>query len=138
MANPRSTLTRVLSGMLERPDEAEAPNEVWHGIHEHHLARVLQELVTNALLHGGRPVTVCLVREGLEGIMRVTDAGDFDPDPSLMGPFVQGDMTTMREKGGLGLGLFVTGRLCEVGGGSLELRRESGSTVAEARFSLSE
>jgi signal transduction histidine kinase len=45
-------------------------------------------------------------------------------------------MSSRRERGGLGLGLFVASRLCELGGGGLDLRREDGCTVAEGRFLL--
>ena len=75
-------------------------------------------------------------REGREGVLQVTDAGDLQPDPSLLGPFAQGDMSTQRTRGGLGLGLFVAARLCEKAGGRLELRRDGDRTVAEARFGL--
>ena len=136
LANPRSTLNRVLSGLIERPDETEAPNEIWHGIHDNHLGRVVHELIANALQHGRRPVTVRLARAGLEGIIEVTDAGDFQPDPAVFGPFVQGDMSTMRERGGLGLGLFIATRLCESGGGRLDIRKSGSSTIAQARFAL--
>ncbi|MGH2685523.1 MAG: sensor histidine kinase, partial [Actinomycetota bacterium] len=136
VANPRSTLVRVLAGFTDRPDAHSAPDEEWRGVHEEHLARVIHELVSNALQHGTRPVTVRLAREGLEGVVEVADAGDFEPDPLLFAPFVQGDMSTLREQGGLGLGLFVVGRLCESGGGSLDIRRENGMTIAEARFAL--
>ena len=136
VASTATAMAQALGALQDRPDEVNAPNEVWHGIHEHHLSRVIRELVANALLHGRPPVSLRVRREGLEGIVEVSDAGDFEPDPSLLGPFVQSDMSTMREQGGLGLGLFVVGRLCEVGGGRLDLRREGDRTVAEARFSL--
>jgi signal transduction histidine kinase len=69
-------------------------------------------------------------------VVEVTDAGDFEPDPKLFAAFTQADMSTRRERGGLGLGLFVSARLCELGRGRLDLRREDGRTVAEARFRL--
>jgi hypothetical protein len=45
-------------------------------------------------------------------------------------------MSTKREKGGLGLGLFVAVRLCEANGGRLRMHRVGDRTVAEARFLL--
>jgi signal transduction histidine kinase len=54
----------------------------------------------------------------------------------LFAPFVQADMSMKRKQGGLGLGLFVAARLCELNGGSLELHREGRWTVARARFRL--
>jgi len=97
---------------------------------------VILELVTNALRHGRPPVSLTARREGRDGVVRVGDAGDFEPEPRLFEPFVQGDMSTQRTRGGMGLGLFVAARLSELGGGRLEIRREGGRTVAEARFRL--
>jgi DNA-binding NarL/FixJ family response regulator len=135
-ANPAGVLARVVSALAERPDESEATDEIWRGVHENHLGRVTHELLMNALQHGKRPVTVRLYRDGREGIVEVTDVGGFEPDPKMFGPFVQGDMSTMREAGGLGLGLFIATRLTESGGGRLDVRRRGSSTVAEARFLL--
>ena len=92
--------------------------------------------MTNAVTHGRRPVVLSARRDGREGIVRVADAGDFEPEPRLFEPFVQGDMSTQRSHGGMGLGLFVASRLCELGGGRLDVRREEDRTVAEARFRL--
>jgi DNA-binding NarL/FixJ family response regulator len=136
VAIPADAVERALLSMAERPDRVEADDEPWPGAHPNHVARVVLELVTNALRHGRRPVTLRLWREGLEGIVEVTDVGDFEPEPRLFGPFVQGDMSTRRRQGGLGLGLFVVARLCELGGGRLELRRDQGRTVAQARLGL--
>jgi len=136
-ANPAQTLVRIMSALSERPDESEAPDELWHGVHENHLGRVTHELMMNALQHGERPVSVRMYREGREGVVEVSDTGNFEPDPMLFGPFVQGDMSTMRRHGGLGLGLFIATRLCESGGGRLDVRRKGATTVAEARFALS-
>jgi len=136
-ANPAQTLVRIMGALSERPDESEAPDELWNGVHENHLGRVTHELMMNALQHGERPVSVRMYREGREGVVEVSDTGNFEPDPMLFGPFVQGDMSTMRRHGGLGLGLFIATRLCESGGGRLDVRRKGATTVAEARFALS-
>lgn len=136
-ANPAGVLVRILSALAERPEESDAPDEIWRGVHENHLGRVMHELLMNALQHGERPVSIRLYREGREGIVEVTDTGTFEPDPTLFGPFVQGDMSTMRQHGGLGLGLFIATRLCEAGGGRVDVRRRDDLTVAEARFLLS-
>jgi DNA-binding NarL/FixJ family response regulator len=136
-ANPAGTLTRVISALAERPDESEAVDEIWVGVHENHLGRVTHELLMNALQHGKRPVSVRLYRDGGEGVVKVTDVGGFEPDPKVFGPFVQGDMSMMRQQGGLGLGLFIATRLTESGGGRLDLRRHGDNTIAEARFALS-
>ena len=135
-ASPAATLSQALANLNDQPDSATAPEGLWHGVREAHLDRVVRDLVENALQHGARPVGVRLYREGREGIVAVTDAGSFEPNSSLFGAFVQGDMSTVRERGGLGLGLFVVQRICEAGGGRLDIRREGDTTVAEARFSL--
>jgi DNA-binding NarL/FixJ family response regulator len=121
-----------------RPDSIDATAGTWRGVRPGHLGRVARELVDNAVRHGRRPVEVRSYQEGREGVVQVRDAGDFEPDERLFRPFVQADMSSRRERGGLGLGLFVASRLCEIGGGRLDVRREDGHTVAEARFLLAE
>jgi DNA-binding NarL/FixJ family response regulator len=134
--DPRTELRQALEG-LDRPDDVDASEDIWMGVHASHVGRVARELVSNALRHGSRPVIVRIAQEGRTGILEVRDAGEFRPDPRLFAPFVQADMSMKRERGGLGLGLFVAARLCEVNGGRLDLRREGQWTVAEARFRLS-
>jgi DNA-binding NarL/FixJ family response regulator len=136
-ANPPDAVERALVALDERPDEVEFASDPWPGAHPHHLSRIVLELVSNALRHGRRPVTLRVWRDRLEGVVEVTDAGEFEPEPRLFGAFVQGDMSTQRQQGGLGLGLFVVARLCELGGGQLDLRRDDGRTIAEARLRLS-
>jgi DNA-binding NarL/FixJ family response regulator/anti-sigma regulatory factor (Ser/Thr protein kinase) len=135
-AVPSEVLGTALQDL--RPDAIDATSGTWRAIRSNHLARAARELVDNAVRHGRRPVEVRAYREGNEGVVRVTDTGDFQPDERLLRPFVQADMSSRRERGGLGLGLFVASRLCEVGGGRLDLRREDDRTVAEARFLLAE
>jgi DNA-binding NarL/FixJ family response regulator len=135
-ADPEAALEEAMSRLEERPDTVEVRQDVWPGIRPQHLARVAMELVTNAVRHGKRPVALRAYRQGREGVLEVTDAGDFQPDPELFAPFVQEDMSAKRRQGGLGLGLFVASRLCEASGGRLDLRRADGRTVAEARFLL--
>jgi DNA-binding NarL/FixJ family response regulator len=135
MCEPRTAVREGLRG-LDPPNHIDASNEPWAGVHPRHVGRVARELVSNAVLHGKRPVNIRAFRKGASGVIEVRDRGDFSPDPSLFGPFVQADMSMRRPRGGLGLGLFVATRLCELGGGRLELRREDGQTVAAARFRL--
>jgi DNA-binding NarL/FixJ family response regulator/anti-sigma regulatory factor (Ser/Thr protein kinase) len=135
-ANPVEAVGRLLQTIPERPDQIEATDETWQGVHPDHLARVAIELVTNAYRHGDEPVFLRLFRDGSQGVVEVSDAGDFEPDPRLFGPFVQGDMSIRRETGGLGLGLFVVSRLCEMSGGWVDIRNDGGRTIAVARFGL--
>jgi DNA-binding NarL/FixJ family response regulator len=138
LAIPTEAAARAFGGTPGPPDEVSLDPDPWPGVHPAHLARVILELVTNAQRYGRPPVVLTARREGREGVVRVTDDGDFEPEPRLFEPFVQGDMTTQRQHGGMGLGLFVAARLCEVGGGRLDVRREGGRTLAEARFRLSD
>jgi two-component system, NarL family, response regulator LiaR len=134
--DPRAEVGQALQG-LERPDMVDVPKDDWAGVQPRHVGRVARELVSNALQHGERPVTLRAFRTDEVGVIEVRDRGDFVPDPDLFAPFVQADMSMKRERGGLGLGLFVVTRLCELNGGRLDLRREGAETVAEARFGLS-
>jgi DNA-binding NarL/FixJ family response regulator len=137
IADPADTVAVALAGFEATPDSIEIEDGGgWPSVYPHHLARVVQELVSNAVRHGKRPVALRAFRQGTEGVVSVTDAGGFEPDPELFRPFVQADMSTQREQGGLGLGLFVAVRLCEANGGRLDMRREGDLTVAEARFLL--
>ena len=106
----------------------------WQGVRQRHLARVAYELIGNAIKHGTPPVRV-ETRQLPDGlVIRVTDRGGFDPGPDVFEAFAQRDMSSTREAGGLGLGLFITHRLCEADGGTLTLRREGDLTVAEATY----
>jgi DNA-binding NarL/FixJ family response regulator len=133
--DPRAELGQALQG-LDQPDSVEISREPWVGIHPRHFGRVARELVSNAIGHGSRPVKVRVSRQDRTGVLEVRDAGDFQPDAGLFAPFVQGDMSMKRRRGGLGLGLFVAARLCELNRGHLELLRDGGWTVARARFAL--
>jgi DNA-binding NarL/FixJ family response regulator len=135
-SDPGRVVEEALAVLDERPDFVDAPQHAWPGIRPRHLGRVSAELVANATRHGRRPVVVRTYRQGREGVLEVSDAGDFQPDPYLFTPFVQEDMSAQRRQGGLGLGLFVASRLCEASGGRLDLRRSDGRTLAEARFLL--
>lgn len=135
-ADPSRALEDAQTRLGDRADRADAPEDSWLGVRPAHLTRVAYELLGNALRHGRRPVEVRLYRDGWEGVLVVTDEGHFEPRAELFRPFVQADMSVTRQQGGLGLGLFVASRLCEAEGAHLDIRREGGRTVAEARFPL--
>lgn len=138
VAGPPEAAEVALQAIADRPDEVDVDPGPWKGVRSSHLSRVILELVGNAMRHGRRPIGLSVRREGGEGIVRVTDAGDVAPEPSMFEPFVQGDMSTLRRHGGMGLGLFVASRLCELGHGRLEIGRDGDRTVAEARFRLAD
>jgi two-component system osmolarity sensor histidine kinase EnvZ len=135
-ADPVRAVEQALERLGEQADDVEAEPDSWLGIRPQHLARVIEELASNAFRHGRRPVRIRAHRQGNEGIVEVVDQGEFEPRSDLYHAFVQGDMSVTRERSGMGLGLFVARRLCEAEGGRLDVRREDGRTVAEARFLL--
>lgn len=133
-ADPRAALRDALQRTSIRPDATTVVDERWPGVRPRHLARIVLELVSNADRHGRAPVTVRTYRDGTERVLAVSDAGDLDPDAILFEAFAQRDMSSTRDRGGLGLGLFIAARLCEADGGRLSIRREDGRTIAEARY----
>ncbi len=135
-ANPARAVREAYQRLRDRPDMAELVDEDWPAIRPRHLSRIATELLSNALRHGRRPVTVRTYRTGGEAVLEVADAGDFILNPELFDAFAQADMSSTREKGGLGLGLFLAQRLCEADEGQLSLRRENGRTIAEARYEI--
>jgi DNA-binding NarL/FixJ family response regulator/anti-sigma regulatory factor (Ser/Thr protein kinase) len=133
-ADPARAVSEAFERIGETADEVEVEPDSWLGIRPRHLARVTEELVSNAFRHGRRPVRVRALRQGNEGIIEVEDHGDLEPRADLLQAFVQADMSVTRERSGMGLGLYVASRLCEAEGGRLDLRREGRRTIAEARF----
>lgn len=134
--NPARALRDAMDRLPEGPDAVDAVEETWAGVQHRHVVRVAYELISNAVKHGRRPVTVRAYRRGPEAVLEVANAGGFEPGPEMFDPFAQGDMSITRTQGGLGLGLFISKRLCESGGGTLEFRRDDERTVAEASFLL--
>lgn len=135
-ADPYRAVTLAWERLGEVPDELHIEPDMWRGVRDRHLSRIALELIANAVRHGRRPIEVSSSREGRSVALTVRDAGDVDLAPELLEAFSQGDMSATRERGGMGLGLFVAHRLCEADGGRLVLCREAGRTVAEARYEL--
>lgn len=95
----------------------------------------LRDLVENALVHTDGQVTVATWQVGEEATAAVSDRGaGIDPDllhRLLEEPFVQGDSSTTRTVGGLGLSLYLARRIAEAFGGRLEVKSApTGSTFA--------
>jgi DNA-binding NarL/FixJ family response regulator len=135
-ADPVRAVGVACERLGEVPDEVRVEPDTWRGVRDRHLTRIALELVDNAIRHGRRPIEVSSSRQGRAVALTVSDAGNVDLAPDLVEAFAQGDMSATRERGGLGLGLFVAHRLCEADGGRLILRRAEGRTVAEARYEL--
>src|SRR5262249_56111954 len=89
------------------------------------LQQVLWNLLTNAVKftpHGGR-VEVHLRRRGGHAELSVRDSGQgIAPDllPRIFDRFRQGDSSTTRVQGGLGLGLAIARQLVELHGGGIK------------------
>ncbi len=101
------------------------------------LARVLHNLLENAVRHGAPPLALTIEAGEGEAVFRVLDRG---PGPGegaarLFDPFVRGDASRTRATGGVGLGLTLCKRIVEAHGGRIEAGdRDSGG--AEFRFTL--
>ncbi|HVD91823.1 MAG TPA: ATP-binding protein, partial [Vicinamibacterales bacterium] len=101
------------------------------------LEQVFLNLLANAVKftpHGGW-VTVDVIAGTPTVAVRVTDSGvGIDPVflPHVFEQFRQGDISTARSKGGLGLGLFIARQLIDAHGGSI--RAESAGLDAGTTF----
>jgi PAS domain S-box-containing protein len=103
------------------------------------LQQVMWNLLSNAVKFnktGGR-VDVELRRVGSQAVVRVSDTGQgIRPDflPHVFDRFLQQDMGTTRQHGGLGLGLAIVRHLVELHGG--EVTAESDGQGMGASFTL--
>lgn len=84
------------------------------------LARVVQNLVANAVVHGerGKRVTVVVTEDGADSVITVHNEGKPVPETlraTLFDPFRR----TRRVGGGLGLGLYITRELVKAHGGEV-------------------
>ena len=105
------------------------------------LEQAVSNLLANAIKYtpeGGR-VEVAARRRGDRGVIRVKDQGmGIEPEEleGIFEPFAQSAPSTSETEGGLGVGLFLTRRLIELHGGSVEGRSEGPGKGAEFVISL--
>ena len=98
------------------------------------LEEVAIALIDNALAFTPGPVAVSVVREGEEATLCVHDEGPgIPPDalPDLLdAPFTQGDSSSTRRVGGLGVSLYIARQVLSASGGRLEVETspDTGST----------
>jgi len=99
------------------------------------LGRAVGSLVENAVKFSpqGGAIGVAVTRDVDHAVVRVTDEGVGMPElqiPVMFEAFRQLDMSSTREFGGIGLGLFLAYRIAEAHGGSLSgsSRQGEGST----------
>ena len=89
---------------------------------DHALDRVVDNLLDNALLHGGSPVTVGLARRGDWVELAVTDAGPgMDPDTHRAATERFARAPEARSRPGAGLGLALVRSIVEAGEGRLRV-----------------
>ena len=143
-------LTQVIDAALDvvRPAldakdirlECDVPPSPWLGIGDFdRLQQVIWNLLSNAVKFTPRHgvVRIALTRsDGWDRII-VSDSGKgIDPAflPHVFAPFRQGDASTTRDQGGLGLGLAIVRQLVELHGGSV--RAESDGEGRGSRFTV--
>jgi signal transduction histidine kinase len=99
-----------------------APEPLWGAWDRSRLEQVLTNLLSNAFRHaGGQPVDVKLTTVDDSARLVVTDHGPGIPQErieDLFGRYRRGDAA--RERGGLGLGLYISRHVVEAHGGRLE------------------
>jgi signal transduction histidine kinase len=87
------------------------------------LARVLRNLVDNAVRHARSTVALSLRAEGTKAIVEVSDDGEGIPDEDrerVFQRFVRLDVSRSRQQGGTGLGLAIVRQIVEAHGGTVD------------------
>ncbi len=105
------------------------------------LEQIVMNLLTNASRYSekGQQIDLLAYREGGEAVVRVRDRGvGISPEllPRIFEPFSQGERTIARERGGLGLGLTIVKRLCELHSGSVCARSDGEGKGSEFEIRL--
>lgn len=112
-------------------------DDVWVRADPARLHQMIDNLVGNAIKYGAKSVRLDVREEAGAGVLAVSDDGQ-GIAPELMArlfqPFVQGEQSLDRAKGGLGLGLALVRRLAELHGGSIVA--ESPGPGQGSRFTL--
>ncbi|MGV9193493.1 sensor histidine kinase [Microbacterium sp. MC2] len=103
------------------------------------LQQVVANLLTNARVHtpAGTQVTVDVVRDGTQAVVRVHDDGPgIDPAiaDSLFERFARADASRARKTGGTGLGLSIAQAIVAGHDGTLTVTSVPGSTTFEVRL----
>jgi DNA-binding NarL/FixJ family response regulator/anti-sigma regulatory factor (Ser/Thr protein kinase) len=136
VAYPLEAIRVATERLGAQADEVDVPAEAWPGISQRYLERVCYDLLSNAVRHGVRPITIAAYRRNGDAHLVVRDDGGWSASPEHFQAFFQQDMSETRARGGFGLGLFLASRLCQAAGGELRVEAVGGKTVADARFAI--
>ena len=90
------------------------------------LEQVLENLLSNALKHGGGRVEVTVAPAGAEAVLRVRDHGAGIPREQQERMFERFVRAAPKGLGGLGLGLYITRQIVEAHGGTVRVESEPG------------
>jgi signal transduction histidine kinase len=125
-----------LKGRMAGPGEAE---RIWVEVPEEvplvlvdvdQLERILRNLLSNALKYAeeGTPITVTITNHDGQVLTAVSDRGSGIPPEDVARLFGRYYRTTSarKQKGGLGLGLYITKMLVEANGGRISVESELG------------
>ncbi len=114
---------RTAGRLAKRVVEVDAP-EVWIEADRTRTEQIVTNLIANAARHtddGGR-ITVRTAREGAHAVLEVSDDGGgiaAEDLPHVFELFFQGETTSDRAGGGLGIGLTLVQRLAQLHGGDV-------------------
>ena len=131
----RELVAEVIDRQGTRAKEVELagpPEPVTVKLDRHLFARVIDNLLINALTHGQPaegPVKVRVAEKNGSVLLSVTDSGPGIAEqdlPHLMEPFYRADKSRSREKSGFGLGLSLCRTIVEAHGGVLVLTSRLG------------
>jgi signal transduction histidine kinase len=116
---------RVVDGKtVGRAVRLDASTEVLASGDERRITEVAAALIENALVFTAGSVTVQVAQSGARPKLRVKDEGpglDRQTLQRLLEPFTQGDSSTTRRVGGLGLSLYIAKQVLGASGGRLEV-----------------
>ena len=103
------------------------------------LQQVATNLLANARTHtpAGTTVTVSVLRDGGDAVLRVHDDGpgvDLTIKDELFERFSRADRSRARQTGGTGLGLSIARAIVDAHGGSIQARSVPGDTTFEVRL----
>ncbi|TFZ07738.1 ATP-binding protein [Ramlibacter humi] len=103
------------------------------------LEQLLDNLLGNARQHGepGHPVRVALRREGSDAVVSVANQGPPIPGElasQLFNPYKRQSVGNERNRGGLGLGLYIANEIARAHGGTLSYRYQAPDVVFTFRW----